>query len=74
MTCHDTKFRCVTEAGYLHKLAEPPRGGDIRLGDVHTGALRPDKQVPEAVSRIKIDIKILSSPSRETHPGLDLQI
>ena len=50
MTRDDIKIRCVTEAGYLHELAEPPRGGDVRLGDVHTGALGSDKQVPEAVS------------------------
>ena len=42
-----------TEGGNFHELAESPRGGYVGLGNVHTGALRTDKQVPEAVSSIK---------------------
>ena len=43
-----------TEGGKFQELAESPRGGYVGLGNVHTGALRTDKQVPEAVSRIEI--------------------
>ena len=57
---HGEQSPDVTEAGDLHELAQAPRGGDVRLGDVHTGALGADKQVAEAVSRIEMDNKMCS--------------
>ena len=82
MISHGKQSPDVTEAGDLHELAQAPRGGDVRLGDVHTGALGADKQVAEAVSRIEMnncqDLLLplpheaaFSSCYRDTSLGLD---
>merc|ERR1712176_166345 len=47
---HQAHSETAREGGDFHELTESPRGCYVRLGNVHTGTLRADKQISEAVS------------------------